>query len=329
MANYEAVQKELLNRVKSRSSEKLVDVLCDALNLSIDASYRRIRGEKLLDLSEIIVLCNKFNISIDDMLSVAGNVKTVQFVFPFKDLDFDFTDYLKSVLQNLTMVKENNGHIYYSAKDLPLFHCFQSELLTKFKIYYWLKTMLSRRDLIGVKFDDFKLEDEQMELGKAIAQVYSDTNSTEIWNYETIHGLSSQVSYYLTVGFITKEQAKDLLNEIKSLLQHLFTAAELEQKFIVGKRKLGEEANFKLLFNEVLATDNSIYADMGELKAAFMPHIILNYITTFDEEYCDYIQNVFDSVVKKSTLISGVNEKDRSLFFNYAFDRIDKTIQNL
>lgn len=319
----EEVQKELFAQIKARTKTKLVDTITEVLHLSQDAAYRRIRNEKLLNLDEIIILSQTFNLSIDNHISLASKTKVVPFHFPFTGMDFDFTAYLQSILQNVQMVKEAGGTIYYSAKDIPMFHCFQIPELTKFKLFYWLKTMLSRRDFVGVKFADYEPNQEQLRICAEINEVYSKINSVEIWNFETIHGLTSQIAYYKTVGFMTGEEAKSVLQCLTTLLQHLFVEAEMEHKSIIGKRSIEDSQNFKLFFNEVLAADNSIYAEMGDVKAAFMPHIILNYITTFDEDYCTYIKEVFESVMKKSTLISGVNEKDRSLFFNYIFDRIN------
>lgn len=319
----EEVQKELFVQIKARTKTKLVDTISEVLHLSQDAAYRRIRNEKLLNLDEIIILSQAFNLSIDNHISVASKTKVVPFHFPFVGLDFDFTAYLQSILQNLQMIKEAGGTIYYSAKDIPMFHCFQIPELTKFKLFYWLKTMLSRRDYVGVKYANYEPDAEQLNICKEIQEVYSQVTSIEIWNYETIHSLISQISYYKTVGFMTTEEANSTLKSVTVLLEHLFVEAEMEHKSTIGKRSIQDSQNFKLFYNEVLAADNSIYAEVGDMKVAFMPHIILNYITTFDEDYCCYIKDVFESVMKKSTLISGVNEKDRSLFFNYIFDRIN------
>jgi len=52
-------------------------------------------------------------------------------------------------------------------------------------------------------------------------------------------------------------------------------------------------------------------------------------MTTNNSQYCDYIKSIFESVIKKSTLISGVNEKDRKIFFNYNYKRIEKAKEKL
>lgn len=324
MTNNIDVQSLLFEQIKSSNDEKLVDLLCDNLNISIDAAYRRIRNEKLLTIDEVVVLCKRFNLSIDNHIGLVSKTKLVPFSFPFSDLNFDFKDYLKSILLNLKTVQEAGGTVYFSAKDVPMFHCFQLKELSKFKLFYWMKTMLSRKDLVGVKFSEFELDDESLTICQAIADCYAKINSIEIWNYETIHGLTSQISYYKTIGFITPAEKTVLLDEVSRLLKHLQIEAELGKKFLLGKKEIAAVGDFKLLFNEVLAADNSIYAEFGNQKATFIPSIILNYITTYDEDYCNYIKSVFESVMKKSTLISEVNEKDRSLFFTYNFERIEQ-----
>lgn len=322
MAKASEVQQALFTQIKSLSDQKLVDVISESLNVSSDAAYRRIRNEKPLTIDEVIVLCKQFNLSIDNHIGLVSKTKIVPFSFPFDSLEFDFKTYLTSIYQNMAAVRQAGGTVYFSAKDLPMFHCFQLKNLTKFKLFYWQKTMLSRRKLVGVKYDDFKIDDEHYEICANIYDAYANVNSVEIWNYETIHGLISQISYYKTLGFISEDMMNILFDEVKRILEHLLYESELEHKCHINKKGIANTNNFKLFFNEVLAADNSIYAEFGEHKAAFMPSIILNYITSTDHDYCNYIKSVFESVMKKSTLISGVNEKDRSLFFNYNFDRL-------
>lgn len=322
------VQKNIFEQIKALTKEKLVDVISDVLNISQDAAYRRIRNEKLLTIDELVIICQKFNISFDNQISLVSKTKLVPFGFPFADMNFNFKDYLKSILLNMQTVQQFGGTVYFSAKDLPMFHCFQLKSLTKFKLFYWLKTMLSRKDLIGVTFSEFELDEEYFTICSEIYQSYMKVNSVEIWNYETIHGLCSQISYYKTIGFISAEEKTILLDEVQSLLKHLAYESEMEQKSLINKKEITGSGNFKFFFNEVLAADNSIYAEFGEEQAVFMPSIILNYITTYDTQYCNYIKSVFESVMKKSTLISGVNEKDRSLFFTYNFERLESQRNN-
>ena len=60
MNNYLAIQTDLLQELKTKSNQKLVDILMDTLHISLDSAYRRIRLEKILTLDEIIKISNTF-----------------------------------------------------------------------------------------------------------------------------------------------------------------------------------------------------------------------------------------------------------------------------
>lgn len=316
------IQNRIFDDLKKLVQGKFVEELSEVLCISTDAAYRRIRNEKLLTIEEVVRLCQHYQLSFDRYVGLENKQKTVPFIFPFPSLEFNFKSYLMSILDNMKKVQAMDGEVFFSAKDIPMFHCFQLPGLTKFKLFYWQKTMLGRTDFAGVKYSDYEPEKSTVNLCYEIYETYSNVRSTEIWNYETVHGLISQINYYHTIGYATAEETSALFEELKILINHLLIEAEIESKSIIGKRDLTRKNNFRLFYNEVLAADNSIYAEMGQQQVAFMPHIILNFIITADKDYCDYIKEVFGLVMRKSTLVSGVNERDRSLFFNYIFDRI-------
>jgi hypothetical protein len=327
--DYNEVQEKLLQKVNDKSDKKLVDVLSEVLNISDDSSYRRIRKEKILTLDEILLLCTKFNISFDETIGDAKN-NIVAFSFNFKDSNYDFQEYLTTVIQQLNRIKKENGTMYYSAKDIPVFHFFQSKELTAFKVYYWLKTMSNNKtDLTKKKFDFDIIPAEIQSVTKQIYTSYSQVKSHEIWNYETIHSTINQITYYKDLCYITSEQAIILFNKLEELLKHLQEEIETEYKYHIGNKSVGTEPNFKFYYNEIIAADNSIYAEYGKIKESFKPHIVLNYMTTNNIQYCDYIKSIFESVIQKSTLISGVNEKDRKIFFNYNFKKISRAKQKI
>ena len=68
-------QIQFFQRLKSAipAHASLVDEVAETLDLSIDSAYRRLRGEKLLDLEELSKLSRKFNISLDNLFSLNSN----------------------------------------------------------------------------------------------------------------------------------------------------------------------------------------------------------------------------------------------------------------
>jgi len=327
--DYNEVQEKLLQKVKEKTDQKLVDVLSNVLNISDDSSYRRIRKEKLLTLDEIIIICTKFNISFDETISDSTN-NLVAFSFNFKDSNYDFTEYLNTVINQLNRIKKEDGTMYYSAKDIPIFHFFQCKELTAFKVYYWLKTMSNNKtELTNSKFSFNMIPAGIQSVTKQIYTSYAQVKSHEIWNYETVHSTINQIIYYKDLIYITTEQALILLNKLDELLRHLQEEIENEYKYHIGNKSVGDKPNFKFYFNEIITADNSIYAEYGDIKESFKPHIVLNYMTTNNVKYCEYTKSIFEGVIQKSTLISGVNEKDRKIFFNYNYKKIRRAIQKI
>ena len=66
------LQQELFSYLKTQLPPhlSLVDELGDLLDLSPDSVYRRIRGEKPITLNELKRICEKYNLSIDQMLKL-------------------------------------------------------------------------------------------------------------------------------------------------------------------------------------------------------------------------------------------------------------------
>ena len=327
--DYIEVQDKLLQKVEDKTEGKLVDILSELLNISDDSSYRRIRKEKILTLDEILLICTKFNISFDEIIGESKN-NIVAFSFNFKDSNYDFKEYLSTVINQLKAIKNEDGTMYYSAKDIPIFHFFQSKELTAFKIFYWLKAMSNTKTEFATdKFNFDIIPAEIQSITKQIYTSYAQVKSHEIWNYETIHSTINQITYYKDLSYISTKQAIILFDKLKELLNHLQEEIECEFKYHIGNKSIGDDKNFKFYYNEIITADNSIYAEYGKIKESFKPHIILNYMTTNNSQYCDYIKSIFESVIKKSTLISGVNEKDRKIFFNYNFKRIANAKERL
>ncbi|MDR0757051.1 MAG: hypothetical protein LBF85_04305 [Tannerella sp.] len=77
------VQKRLFEIIKSLipTSYRLADVIGDLLNISPDAAYRRIRGEKGLTFLEVQKLCCHFHLSMDELLNLKSPGQTAVFQY--------------------------------------------------------------------------------------------------------------------------------------------------------------------------------------------------------------------------------------------------------
>ena len=328
MTDYLDIQKKIINEIKKKSEGKIVEILMDTLSISSDSAYRRIRLEKVLTLDELIKISNTFNISLDSLIS-SNSSDSVLFSFPYKSSQFNLEEYFGKILEHLTQVKNADGLMYYSAKDIPIFHFFQDKKLLAFKLHYWLNTMNNKSHGVNSDFSYDFIPASLAQLTKKIYAVYCQIKTHEIWNYETLTRTSTQITYYYELGILTEEQATDLQLRVIDLCSHLEKECEIAKKFFIDKSPLSETENYQFYFNEIIAADNSIYAEYNGVKESFLPHIVLNYMTTDNEVYSNFNKSVFDNVMKKSTLISKVNEKDRRKFFNYNKKFIKRQIQKM
>lgn len=69
-------QQLFFNHIHAKMPQHLsfVDEVAELLNISNDSVYRRIRGKKTIGLDEIQVLCNKYQVSLDQLLLSLINI---------------------------------------------------------------------------------------------------------------------------------------------------------------------------------------------------------------------------------------------------------------
>src|SRR5690349_13324860 len=92
------LQQQFFNHLKSNLPPhlSLVDELADLLDLSSDSVYRRIRGEKPITLPELKKICERYKISLDQVLQLQND----SVVFQAPEINHhsnDFEDYLRKM----------------------------------------------------------------------------------------------------------------------------------------------------------------------------------------------------------------------------------------
>ena len=325
--NYD-LQSSILDAIKNLldPSVSLADELADCLSVSKDSAYRRIRGETLFDISDLEKLTKKYDLSLDSFFglkksTVSFNVQSINLT------DFTFIDYFKDIQKKLSIIQAMSPkHIYYSARDIPIFHYFQDPELTSFKLYIWLKYYMHHPALHNVNFDSKKTPDllkEFDELSRRIWDLYLKIPCTEIWTYETPNITLRQIEFAQQAGIIKQDSCERLLNNFKSLLSHIESEAEQGNKYTLGSKATLEGSEYNIYFHEVAIGDNSALFKMGDQKAAFNIYANLNYMSTSDEAYTAYIEAHFKSTMKNSILISATSEKIRSKFFNALLNKVE------
>jgi len=312
-------QQLFFNHIKSKLPPhlSLVEEMADLLNISNDSAYRRIRGEKPIGLDEIQVLCNKYHVSLDQLLQIETN--TV--IFSGNKVDsavFDLNKYLQDVKNNLTLVKMlQNPEIYYYNKDVPIFHYMQFPELCAFKFFFWKRTLIGYPELAKQQFNGEEPDIEAAETAKKIIALYDQIPSTEIWNEESVHITIRQIEFYRQSNvFANKHILLKVYLQLEELLNHIELQAEAGKKFLYNQPPATTSAPFEIYINECLIGDNTVYIKGSDRQITFLNHNGINVIGTEDKNFCDYTFKNLQNIIRKSTHISVSGEKERSMFFN-------------
>ena len=217
----------------------------------------------------------------------------------------------------------------YAAKDIPLFHYFAYDEIAAFKMFVWQKTLLGFPEFENKYFYLAAADPELLTLGKKLLKEYNQFPSVELWNEETINSILRQLEFYCEARlFDDMLEAKIITDKIEEYIEHLRKQAELGHKFLVGtdQKKM---ASFEMYNNEVFLSDNTILALMGDKKLTFITHNALNFLTTTNNKFCDTTNDWFNNLIKRSSLISTVSEKQRNQFFGKLQNRLKQTREKI
>lgn len=296
----------------------MVDEVAGLLEISNDSAYRRIRGEKPIDLEEIQKLSVHFKVSMDQLL----HLKSDAFIFTGNLQDGSeksFENWLNNVLQLLQWLNSfDKRHVYFLIKDIPPFLHFQIPELAAFKFFFWMKSILHYDNLKGVKFkvDDPRYNEYHV-ISKKIIELYNNQPITEIWNIESINSSLRQIEFYHEAGaFADTEDVRLLYLKVEELINHIERQAELGVRFTIGQQPKSNSPAYRLFVNELILGDNTFMVEIDNMRTTFLNHSVLYFVATRDEKFNNAMFENLENLMKKSTLISGVGEKERSQFFN-------------
>jgi hypothetical protein len=313
------LQQQLFGYIKrSQPHISLADELCDLLEISYDSAYRRIRGEKPLSLFELKQVCEKYKLSLDQVLQL--NSDTV--VFRCSDINHEVKDlesYLHGLLQEVKYFNTfRQKEMYLLAKDFAVFQFFLVPEIAAFKCFFWMRHILRDPHLNGQKFSARSFPFPNiLELTKQLTKEYAQIDSVELWSEETVISTLKQIRYYKDAGlFETHEDIESTFNAFNQLLDHVEHMAEKGAKFLKGESDLLQKGSFQLYINEIILGNNTYILNLDNSLHSYINYAVLKYIETHDPRFCDSVFSSFQNLTNRSSLISKVGEKERSRFFN-------------
>jgi len=318
-------QEILIAQCRDRlGSKSLAHELSDLLGVNLDAAYRRMRGATALTFDEIKKVCLHFNISFDSVINYSGTLVPFQFNAMFQER-FSILQYLNEISQQLKLLTKNeDDRFVLTAMDLPYFRQFGFPGLSRFKLYFWQRSVLNLPEYRNTKFNHENGNEEYEKLCNNIFRYYHGIASTEIWTPETLDSTFKQVQYYLESGlFETTETPKVICDEIEQLLQKVENEAQLGQK-LLDTPNGRVVRDFELYQSDIFLSNNSIQAYTGGKVYTYVSFNSFNSLMSFSPHFSEECHSWIEQIRLKSILLSEVSEKLRYQYFLGLYVKLNK-----
>jgi len=332
--NPATVQLLFFQHLKTRLPQHLsmVDEIAGLLGISTDSAYRRIRGEKPIDLEEAHKLCSHFKISMDQLLHLQNDTFIFNGKLKMEGHENVFEDWLQEVQHQFEAINSfQKKHIYFFMKDIPPFVHFQVPELAIFRCFFYMKSILQDERMKGIKFslDDPRYDKYAAQMNK-ILELYNRVPITEIWNVETLNGTLNQINFYVEAGaFANKNDIKILYQKVEELVNHIEKQAELGVQFKIGKKPGPDAAEYRLFVSDLILGNNTFFAEIDGARVTYMNHSVIYFIATRDERFNNSMYAGLQNLLKKSTMISSIGEKHRANFFDRLRNKIQDSVMQL
>lgn len=301
-------------RAKILKSVSLIDEIAAVLEISYDASHRRISGKSKFSIDETIKLANHFNISLDNLFSKKENViieKTIE-IETLKDM----LQYFKSSAEQIEILTKNpKTTLFYSAKDIPLFYFMDGTILSKFKAFVWLNLLNTNQK--KVTFENFVIDESFSEHMQILKKTYENTTVNEVWNDTTINSSLQQILYFYEAGLLNLKNANALCNDLKRIIN------------LIQEKCNTTNNNFALYYNELILLNNNMLIETPERLTMFVPYTLLGYFITDNEDSCKNVHQFFKQQIINSKPLGQSGIKEQNLFFNRAIRKIDYYLERI
>ena len=160
--------------------------------------------------------------------------------------------------------------------------------------------------------------------GQRIVELYTKIPNTEIWNIDSINTTLRQINFHYEAGsFRKKEDVICIYEHVETLVNHIENQAECGFKFLIGNQPKENATEFRMFINELILGDNTNLAELDGKQLTFLNHSVLYFVHTSDTRFNQSMFWNLQNLLKKSTPINIVGEKERVRFFNRLRDKIN------
>lgn len=163
------------------------------------------------------------------------------------------------------------GHtLYYSARDMPLFHYFFSDNLARFKHLIWLRST-NYSESRNLRMEDISLG--ILWNSRELFDLYGHMTTMELWSERTISNMLVQINFVVENFILEKDEARLIIEDLRQLIKHLQANCQ-------------EDSAHQLYLMPYLNMANNAYIETHGIKTVFLSFADINYIRTSNASMC-------------------------------------------
>lgn len=303
-------------RPKVADPKSLHAVVADALCISENAVYKKLKGINQFTGHELIQLAHRFGISLDRFAH--GGPGRISFEFkPLVEPYLGPLDFLRNLRDNLKAALQiPDARLYYAASELQIFHYFYFPELTAFKLYVFSRSSWKQApDQPGWTPEALQAHPVVKSLCSELIDLYDRVNSIEYWSSHFLANTLNQIEYYAFNEPDAKPYYRRLSEQVIELIHYQKLMAEYGRKCPPGGVPGPNSGLFDLFHNETMHTSNTYLVDSPSVRVVYAVFDNPNAFKTTDAAFSAYTADWLGRLAEKAVPLSRHNEKMRTHYF--------------
>ncbi|MDH6354877.1 hypothetical protein M2132_001210 [Dysgonomonas sp. PH5-45] len=308
------LKKGIINNILAKIPAHLnpVDFLQDALNLSKESVYRRIKGEVSFSLTDIIKLSSVLSFTLEEIITdndEASDPPPVTFNFRSNEMLEPQKTFSEILLAYVTdkekLTKAKNVEVTVASNRLMILTSVYFDHLFKFYYYKW--TQQTQQVSLNFSLSDIVLPQDIIELREKLKTVSTVGLHTYILDINFLKSTIQAIEYYYKRKLISED-------EVVLLQKDLYAFIDIMEYTIKQKTDFGNVTNIYLSTAQIESSGLYCKCDDEEKISLWISFGVT--ISSKSPEICKTYKSWLNSLKKYSSLITGCNEALQTEFID-------------
>ncbi len=318
------VKTEFLNSMNKKLNRRLTDLitellppninisayLTEALHISKEAAYRRLRGDVHFALYEIVELATKLHFSLDQLLESdkSGGASINLDLIKAPDILPSYNETLSRYRTIFKLIKDDPESTLYSATNMLSFYFYaHKENLTKFRICRWLHQTNKLKSNVSLK--DIDIPQDVFDLHVKVANELNNISKIIfIWDVNIFKSITYEIKYFYELKLLTKQDVRNIKKELLDILKQI--------ERILSDAQFNERNDIQIYLCNISMETSYILIESARFELSMIRVFAINLIETKHPDICQLQKDWIYSLRRYSTLITQSNEIDRTRFIN-------------